>query len=169
MTHRVNFLQHRLHIPQIVHKVRQHDHIERLRPEIQLMRIATNELHGRMPFLRPLDHFIGPVNADGSARLQRRQQIPLSAADLKHAQPRGNDKSVNLRQPAVVIRPGAAALIRLPRDGVPMRQARIVIRLGGRVMFREVDGHSQYSMEYWMGSRVRYKTMSASRSEGATT
>ena len=96
----------------------------------EVVRVGDHEAQLRMLAPRAVDHRRGEIDADPFARVQRREQIALTAAELEDAQPRPHEEPVHLLDAAVVGAARRPAPRALARDVVPVGDALRPIAFG---------------------------------------
>ena len=103
--YRLQPLEHRLHVRQVVHQIGQEDVIEFL-GDGEFSRIGHLEIQFRMALAGQRDHRRAEVHAHAARRFDRRQQIAEAAAHLQHPQSRRHPEGIMLAQQLLVVAAG---------------------------------------------------------------
>ncbi len=118
-----DLLKHRLHIPQIIDCVRQDDHVKMLTVQRERVCIGLDEFHLRVLSTGAADHLPRNIDPQGAARSDSCKEIAFSAADLQHAEPRGDQELIDFRQPGVVARTPTLPGVASGGDAIPVGAA----------------------------------------------
>jgi hypothetical protein len=77
--------------------------------------------------LRAFHHLTGKINTNTARRLQRRQQVALSRADLEHPFTWRHKEAENARELPMVLTTKAVVRVHPQRDLVPVSDALVAI------------------------------------------
>ncbi len=122
-----------LHVPDVVEQVGNHDCVERSLEIGQVVRVALDEVQTGVPRGGAPHHLPREVDADPERRRERGEEIALAAPDLDHPPPCGDERAVNLRQPAVVAAAQPAAAVEPASHRIPVLDPRCGVTLARRV------------------------------------
>jgi hypothetical protein len=87
MTHRFDFVEYGLNIPEIVDEIGQNDRIE-ASPTWYGVGVGSDKIEVGVLNFRPTDHLIGKINPDTARRAQRVQEVTVATADLEYFEAR---------------------------------------------------------------------------------